>query len=330
MAAGRPPRRRVGGDRAYVVDSKTGKSVDLTAGAKPGERFTGAEPAFSPDRRRLALWRCTPPRAPGESLIVDSYALFDLETGAWTELPAPVRVELRHDLRPAWSPRPTAWWTADGSALYAVVGSPCQSLARCAPDGSRPTTVSSVGNSRKIVDAAVDGPFVVFAVEDDRRFEVRDVAGKALFVLDEPAQCRRLAWTSDGAAFLVDVERKDSAQRWRVELGVSTKTVDVEPARLLIPPMDPKWSIAERRPMDHHFTLLYSETLATHETVTVGPGHDARAFGDVVVYWSAAKEAKEDLWAFDPNDGATIRLTDRGFAPRSWDVVVTPPASRGR
>jgi hypothetical protein len=38
----------------------------------------------------------------------------------------------------------------------------------------------------------------------------------------------------------------------------------------------------------------------------------------------------DDLWAYDPKDGAQIRLTTCGFDTQCWDVALTPPATRGR
>lgn len=74
------------------------------------------------------------------------------------------------------------------------------------------------------------------------------------------------------------------------------------------------------------------------EDTVLAPGAWPTRVGDVFAFWRvtvpnrpdprpAFEHAKtiqgtDDLWAYAPKDGTVLRLTERGFTARSWDVFV--------
>jgi hypothetical protein len=337
-----------GQDRVFIVDSTTGATADLTADAKYGERFLSEQPLLSPDGRRLVTWRST--RSNRKSIWgtvsneVAGYALFDLDAGTRTDLgPAPAPASW-------WDPTPAAW-SADGKSLYAVMGD-VQNLTRFAPDGTHPVVVASVAPGRRITAVAVDGPQPMIAIQDGAQFEVRGVDAKTIFSLPRaehgvhPMSCRGLAWESGGATLLVDTIGDDDAwylARRRIGAG--------RPPENLVDPYLPRratiagatWSVEERR-VDGGGSSLFRVATPPDECIKIGPGCWPRAVGNVVVFWrspwntggsvlwdaTGRPPGECELCAYDPKDGATIRLAEREFEVQCWDVLVTPPASRGR
>ncbi len=314
------------GNHVVVIDAATGKAVDLARDAKTGEQFVAAEPVLSPDGRRLAVWRCdveqSRRRVSGD-LAFAGLSVFDLD-GAFPRADLAATRPGRHvdESTVDWGLRPRAWWTADGSTLYAAVGVDEPTLVRCGPDGSNPTRIAAVAVGRWISQVAPDGPSVALAVEDQHRLEIRDVAGKTLLLLDAPARCSHLAWTDDRTALLADVASPDAPpERLRIEPGrPPTHDASLDDG-VHVPAAAPKWSVLARAPMDSDVNLrLTCRDLATGAETEIGRGRDVEAAGWIVVFLRRGRKAGAEFWAFDPQDGASVRLSERPADVIRFDV----------
>jgi hypothetical protein len=341
-----PDGRRVvatGYDRVYVVDAATGKSVDLTADAKYGERFLSDRPLLSPDGRRLVTWRSLAPskRTPtrfGAGTVneeVAGYAVIDLDTGARREI-GPVRVPMN------WWDAPAAAWSDDGKNLYAAVGRETQTLSRFTADGVRLGDVAQVPDGR--VDfVLVRGERVVYAVHAGRQLNVLQVGGgkPSLSCAGEgrPVRCTGLAWDDDGA-LLVDVDFGLRRERRRVPEGGAPELL----ASLALPQRasaaDGTWSVVAELAEDGGTSL---RRVGGAGEAPIGPGTwPLRVAQDVVVYWRPTKPPvawtremrrffdPAELRAWFPKDGSSIRLMPTPVAAWCWDVFAPPPVSRAR
>jgi hypothetical protein len=323
------------GNRVRVIDAATGKSTDVTGEAKPGEQFTTSAPALSPDRRRLAVWRCDRDKSKktawGELAVV-GVSVVDLNAGTRKDFSSTGPGQHAEDLRPRWSVSPPAWWSADGAALYVATGADTTSLVRCASDGSAGKSIASIAPGRWITQVAAAGESVAIAVEDHQSLEIRDAAGKSLLVLPTPSRSWRLAWSDDAKSLSADVSGPNRPiERWTITPGrPPSRAADFDDG-VRVPAVDPKWTIVSRGQEDNMSVhLLWCKPLATGAAVEMGRGDDPRCVGSLVVFLRRRDKRGSDLWAFDPQDGASIQLTERPIDALSYDVAATPPASRGR
>lgn len=345
-----PDGRRVvatSGDHVFVVDSTTGATTDLAADAKYGERFVSDRPALSPDGRRLVMWHTVQPTGGNRSVKsyvlgtqVVGYTLFDLDAGTRAELaPAPVP-DLARD-------PPIVAWSADSKTLYAAIGTEPQRLTRFDADGAHPEIVATLAPGDRIQQIALRDAKIVLAVGHGRGFDVREAGGKSLFALDRGLRCSGLAWDRDGAALVVNADAPHTggaAERWRVEPGKPPEKLrDPYPSRRT-PTGDPAWEIEARRAEDATLPTMWLVPVPSGEPIRLDTTGPVVRVGGAFVFWRTTTPSKwsgtgavqrftpsvDDLWAYDPEFAAEIRLTDRGFSPRCWDVRPATPASRGR
>jgi hypothetical protein len=345
-----PDRRRVvtmDGDHVRVVDSATGKSSDLTADARGGDRFVSGRPLLSPDGRHLVVWHTVQPdstwhdrRSWSLAQQVVGFAVFDLDTGRRAEIaPAPIPRQVEDP--------PIAAWTADSASLYVALGTEPQRLTRFAADGTHPETVATVAPGSRITQIAIDGPRIVFAVQHAGGLEVRDPAGRTLFFRDGRFVCGALEWEPGGTALLVDATATGGpfrCERWRVVPGERAVEFPDLRAPRRQPSGDPAFEIETRRTGNFSPPRVYLAPVPPAEPIALESSGPVVRVGGAFVFWRTttpfretrrgttwtSTPAVEDLWCYDPAARAFVRLTTRGFSPRCWDVALTAPASRTR
>jgi hypothetical protein len=345
-----PDRRRVvtvDGDHVRVVDSATGKSSDLTADARGGDRFVSGRPLLSPDGRRLVVWRTVQPnstwhdsRSWSLNQQVVGFAVFDLDTGRRAEIaPAPIPRNVTDS--------PIAAWSADSASLYVALGTEPQRLTRFAADCTHTETVATVAPGARITQIAIDGPRIVFVVQYGPRFEVRDPAGKSYLVHDGGLVCTGLEWEPGGAALVVDAAAwvgPGRWERWRVVPGEPAQRLSVPWPPRRQPSGDAEFEVETRRADVFSQPVAYLVPATSGEPLALESRGPVVRVGGAFVFWRTttpfretrrgttwtSTPAVEDLWCYDPAARAFVRLTTRGFSPRCSDVAVTPPATRGR
>lgn len=335
------------GDHVRLVDATTGKSRDLTADAKPGERFVANQPLLSPDRRHVVLWRTAPPKSTWGDIRsgslkqqVAGFALFDLAAGR------------RSDISPAPMPRnigdaPIAAWTPDSSALFVALGTEPQRLTRFAPDGTRPQIVTTVSAGSRISQIAIQGERVLFAVQMGTRFDIRDTDGRTIFVRDGRYWCASLSWEPGGGALVVEAWPENfpaPIERWRVVAGESAKLLPSPWPPRREPSGDPAFLIETRQDAFSAPRAAYLAPASSGEPVALESAGPIVRVGGAFVFWRTTTPSSSivrgtthmstpavlDLWSYDPAARSFAPLTTRGFSPRCWDVFVAPEKpSRG-
>ena len=357
-----PDGRRVllcGGGKVRVVDSRDASEKDLTADA-PDEEFPALPPQVSPDGRYAVFWHG--PRRDDFTPTQTSYAVFDLETGTLTHLgPLPPP-----SISATWGryDAPTAWWSPDGELYAAVAAGPpaddkTWKLVRWSPATKKQEDVATLPSGTRVTQMAFRGKRFAYGIapETNHKFvpAVRAEDGSTIFELTAHGMIWGLRWEDDGAALRLRVQPPDASPVTyflRVEPGKAAERVaEFEPPPRA--PIDGGW-IEERRievPREQSKGWESPESelwriAANGEATKLGLGSSPRRVGGVVVFWRVtvpAKNAegpyfemperipgKDDLWAYDPKDGAQIRLTTCGFDTQCWDIAVTAPASRAR
>jgi hypothetical protein len=353
-----PDGRRVllcGGGKVRVVDSRDASEKDLTADA-PGEEFPARPPQVSPDGRYAVFWHG--PRRDHFPAEQTSYAVFDLETGSRT-LVGPLQPPSIAATWGRYEP-PTAWWSPDGD-LYASVAAPPPAddktwkLVRWSPATKERQDVAALPPGTRATQMAFHGERMAYVVapETNQQFipVVRAGDGSKLFELTENGLIWGLRWEEDGAALRLRVQPPVASPVTyflRVAPGKPAERVtEFEP-----PPrasFDGGW-IEERRidvarEKRDGWVTPESElwrVAANGEAKKIGLGSSPRRVGEVVVFWRVSVPVKnkegpyfempqripgsDDLWAYDPKDGAQIRLTTCGFDTQCWDLLVAPAA----
>jgi hypothetical protein len=351
-----PDRRRVlcsGDGRVRVVEIATGAAVDLTADA-PDDDFCALTPAVSPDGRFAVYWHG--PKRPNLPQDPTAFAVFDLDAGTRRDVGDMKFQDVR---RPFQLDDPTAWWSDDGT-LYACVGAKKEDgdkdgerwkLIRWSPRDGKTETFAELPWGTRVRFAAFRGGRAAYAVEPQQNFrfmpQVRGGDGRVLF--ERLCYVWGVDWEADGQAVRLRCNSPDSppvTSFWRVVPGETPTEIDefAPPARAEVPggfveerPIARAGPVVRRRPASEPEHELFRVTSATGESVRIGPGRAPRRIGDVVVFWRVTVPARvkegryfesppvipgtDDLWAYDPKDGATIRLSDRGFWTHAWDIV---------
>jgi hypothetical protein len=333
------------GGTIWIVDSKTGKAVDLAPERRsPDEKFT--VPRLSPDGSRALARHVNTAHASGWQS--EGYRVFDLATGKSTEI-APAAEE-------DWlGGPPPAWWAPDGSVV-AVLGTSPETLVRVRDDGKPPVLLATAPKGCRIRRVAFLGEKIAYSLEGRSHVEVRDTSGAQYLSEDVLAQPTYLRWDDGGASLRFEMifynTRVASARR--LVAGKPPEPIPPTPvARAQIVSDDGKWRLTTRTAKTdvpdgdpiYSWTLLRVDAASGAET-DLGPGRLPVRFGDVYVYWRVtvpdkAKEGRffehrktirgtEDLWAYDPKDGAVIRLSTRGFTPRCREIRATPTALKDK
>lgn len=354
-----PDGRRVllcGGGKVRVIDSRDASEKELTADA-PDEEFPAMPPQVSPDGRYAVFWHG--PRRDNFPPEQTSYAVFDLETGARTNigpLPPP-------SIAATWGryEAPTAWWSPDGE-LYAAVAAPPPAddktwkLVRWSPATKKQVDVAVLPPGTRVTQMAFSGKRFAYGVAPETNYKfipaVRAGDGSTLFELTAHGLIWGLRWEDDGAALRLRVQPPEGPPSYtlRVEPGKPAERV-TEFEQSPRAPMDAGW-IEERRvdaPGEKSKGWESPESelwrvAANGEATKIGLGRAPRRVGDVVVFWRVTVPAKnaegpyfemperipgrDDLWAYDPKDGAQIRLTTCGFDTQCWDLLVAPAATK--
>ncbi len=335
------------GGTVWIVDSATGKAVDLA----PDRRSTDEQfrvPRLSPDGSRVLARHVNTAHKLGWQS--EGYRVFDLATGK------------SHEIAPAaeedWlGGPPPAWWAPDGS-IVAVLGTSPETLVRVRDDGKPPVVLATAPKGCRIRHAAILGDKIAYSLEGSghSHVEVRDTTGATLLAEDVVAQPIFLRWEDGGASLRFEMIFYNThvVNLRRLAAGKAPEpiTEEVKPPTGLASD-DGKWRLTCRSVKTDvpDGDPLYASTLLRVDTATgaetdLGPGRSPVRFGDVYVYWRVTVPDKvqegpffehretirgtEDLWAYDPKDGAVIRLTDRGFTPRCEEFRATPDASKGK
>lgn len=344
-----------GGGKVRLVNASDASVKELTADAAD-EEFSALPPSISADGRYAVFWHG--PRLDNFPPKPASYAVFDLDAGTREDvgpLPPP-------SIAATWGrfDPPTAWWSPDGELFAAVAagepaGKDTWKLVRWSPATKKRTDVTVLPPGTRVTQMAFHGKRFAYGVAPETNYKfvpvVRADDGSTLFELKEYGLIWGLGWEESGAAVRLRIQPPNGPPHYflRVEAGkAAEKIAEFEP-----PPraaLADGW-IEERRidaPTGKDTWVAPESELwrvaADGKATKIGLGSAPRRVGDVVVFWRVTVPAKDkegpyfemperipgkdDLWAYDPRDGAQIRLTDCGFDAPQWDLVM--PASRTR
>lgn len=336
--------------RAFVVDSTTGASTDL-ASDEPKARFAGRVPCMSPDRHFAVCWRM---KEQGRSKISApaAYVVFDLERGTHVDLSP---FELDDPLASWTSNGPTAWWSPKGE-LYALLsaprgeGEPAGSrwrLVRWSPADGSTTTVAEPPAGTRISEMAFLGEHYAYAVTPEQAHDfvplVISDSGERLLSLTSRGFIWDMRWESDGAALLVRVQGPGPSTVQHVlrvaRGGEPTEVAEFRPPRRVALA---DGTIVEDRISGEPGEAALFRVAANGDAARICDGAHVVPAGRVGVFWRVCvpdrvqpgpyfEEPKkipgtDVLWAWDPADGALIRLTDREFTARCWDFFIRPEA----
>lgn len=329
--------------RVLTIDAESGKATDLTPD-RPDDVFVASYPVLSPDGRYGVYWHS--PRRDHLPLDPFAYAVFDFEAGGFTDVGSLAFEDVR---RPSHFERPFAWWSPDGR-LHACVAGDAKpdekrgsrwKLVRWSPIDGTTETEAELPWGTRVTQMAFLGDRVAYVIDGQQQhhYVPRVVSGKGdvLFELPQYGLIWGIRFEEDGAALRLRIQAPDATHTtkfWRAEPGKpTTEIAEFEPPTGVR--VDGGAARVEER-RDGDATSLVRVDAKTGETRPIGPGNSPVRVGDVVVFWRVTIPSKQaegpyfehprtipgtdDLWAFDPKDGAVIRLTDRGFQATCWNI----------
>jgi len=355
-----------GDGRVFVVDAATGKSKNLAADA-PDDRFAAWIPAVSPDGKFAVYWRARQGGAANQWTPV-AVAAFDLDAGTRADVGRIVQqttAELSLSGPPPawWSPDGTLYAAVSPELDEVATPGMRWKLVKWKPGGAKRQTVAEIPSGSRITRMAFHGGRCAYVVQPQdggrgARVVVLD-GGKVAFEPTPPAPILAVAWEEDGAALRVELQSPETRKivtNWRVVPGEAATQIPEFMPPTRVPTGDPAWEVETRNPptnpdagtfptdVDEPTTGLFRVATATSEATHVCPGRSPQRVGDVIVFWRVTVAARkkegqyfemaptipgtDDLWAYDVKDGAVIRLSERGFAARCYDIRPTPDAAK--